>query len=130
MEPAELSLTEVMKEEGRSKHGYKRAHSVAPRSSGDLANVYAINDFKTQKEILTFPDPVIATIDLDYFIDVPNDQLEQQISEIFDYVFKLKQLKAITISISRPYLSQMIKRITFYSLPSNIFRRSLTPKYT
>jgi hypothetical protein len=78
--------------------------SVAPRSSGDLSNIYTINDFATQKGILNFNDPVIVTIDLDYFVDTPNEEIEPQFADILDYVLHIKQLKAITVSISRPYL--------------------------
>jgi hypothetical protein len=78
--------------------------SVVPRASGNLENIYNINDFVTQKNHVTFADPVIVTIDLDYFADTPNDEIEGKFAEIFNYVLQIKQLQAITVSISRPYL--------------------------
>jgi hypothetical protein len=78
--------------------------SAVPRSSGNLSNIYTVRDFATQKNQIEFPAPVIVSVDLDYFVDVPADELDLKFSELLDYVLRIKQLSAITVAISRPYL--------------------------
>ncbi len=78
--------------------------SVVPRASGDLSGIFTINDFAGRKEILSFDNPVIVSIDLDYFADMPANEAELKFAEMLDYVLRIKQLRAITVSISRSYL--------------------------
>ena len=91
---------------------------VAPRSEGDLSNTYTVRDFSAQRRIQNFAEPVIVTIDLDYFVDTPDEQAEAAFAQVFDYILAIKQLNAITFSISRPYLKSdaQADRLLFIAL--------------
>lgn len=81
------------------------AHEEAfPRASGNLASLFTVRDFARQKEVASFDGPVVVSIDLDYFSDVPDQERELRFSELVDYAMSIRPLKAVTIAISRPYL--------------------------
>jgi hypothetical protein len=48
--------------------------------------------------------PIVVSIDLDYFGNTPDDELESRFQEIFRLALSFKHLAAITFSVSTPYL--------------------------
>jgi hypothetical protein len=49
-------------------------------------------------------EPVVVTIDLDYFADVPASRRFQEFERVWKFVAECRNLRAVTIAISRPYL--------------------------
>ena len=107
--PAErLSSTErtVRQNEARA---YLDAHEeTAPRICGSLANRYEVRSFEDLRaqapEQWTGGLPVVASVDLDYFAALPDEQLAAAFERVFAYLLTLDRLQAITFSISTPYL--------------------------
>jgi len=75
--------------------------NLFPRQEEDFSNVIRIFDFDRLIKTSNFKRPVIVTIDLDYFV---NYEDRNHFYEIFDYIVKIRNLKAITIAISFSYL--------------------------
>src|SRR5205807_5225317 len=48
--------------------------------------------------------PVVVTIDLDYFADVPANRRAVEFERVWKFVAECRNLRAVTIAISRPYL--------------------------
>jgi hypothetical protein len=78
---------------------------AAPRSAGSFAKrcrVLGLNDLRGNlKEGM----PVVVTIDLDYFAGVQPSQRVAAFERVWKFVAGCRNLRAVTIAISRPYLS-------------------------
>ena len=81
------------------------AHEMAlGRREGDFGGRYEVLDLNRFAS-LRLDQPVIVTIDLDYFgADTDAGAIRSKLDHILDTVLKLPRLKAITFAISRPYL--------------------------
>lgn len=92
----------------------KRAHEAtalldghleaAPRKSGSLSESYVVSDFDSLEEHLDPKQPLVVTIDLDYFAGLPAAKQETAFARIWNFVIERPNLRAITFAISRPYL--------------------------
>ena len=81
------------------------AHEIAiKRKSSDLSKQFHISDFENQKNNIDFKNPVIVSLDLDYFTDLKDDELEIEFKKIIQYILSIKNLVGVTIAISNPYL--------------------------
>lgn len=78
---------------------------AAPRTAGSFrerCRVVGLDELSTEfKE----QGPVVATIDLDYFAEVPANERAAEFERVWKFVSECRNLRAVTIAISRPYLA-------------------------
>ncbi len=77
---------------------------AAPRKSGSLRESYTVSGFHNLAKRLKPSEPLIVSIDLDYFSGLPAGKQEAVFNRIWEFVIQLQNLRAVTIAISRPYL--------------------------
>src|SRR5262245_54608789 len=77
---------------------------ASPRKSGSLRKSYVVSDFQTLEKHLGPNQPLVVTIDLDYFAGLSDAEQETAFGRIWDFVIERPNLRAITFAISRPYL--------------------------
>jgi hypothetical protein len=77
---------------------------AAPRASGSFRQRYQVVDFDRVRSQWKDDGPVIVTIDLDYFADVPANRRAKEFERVWKFVAECRNLRAVTIAISRPYL--------------------------
>jgi len=78
---------------------------AAPRAAGSFAKrcrVLGLDDLKANLEEGT---PVVISIDLDYFAQVPASARAEAFERVWKFVAGCRNLRAVTFAISRPYLS-------------------------
>jgi hypothetical protein len=76
----------------------------APRESGSFRQRYQLLDFDRLRSRWKEDGPVVVTIDLDYFADVPVNRRAAEFERVWKFVAECRNLRAVTIAISRPYL--------------------------
>ena len=100
-------------EDQAARQGEARAYldnheETAPRAAGSLADRYAVRSFEDLRaqapEQWTGGLPVVASVDLDYFAALPDDELPVAFERVFAYLLTLDRLQAITFAVSTPYL--------------------------
>ncbi len=77
---------------------------ASPRVAGSFRERYRAVRFDQLRTQLKNEPPVIVTIDLDYFADVPAGQRAAEFERVWKFVTEYRNLGAVTIAISRPYL--------------------------
>jgi hypothetical protein len=77
---------------------------AAPRKSGSLRQSYVVSDFNGLEKHLDPNEPLLVTIDLDYFADFPIAKQETAFARIWNFVIERRNLRGITFAVSRPYL--------------------------
>jgi poly-gamma-glutamate capsule biosynthesis protein CapA/YwtB (metallophosphatase superfamily) len=81
---------------------------VCPRIEQDLSHRYRVIDLTRLKSELPTLDqadqPIVVSIDLDFFAQTSDVDLEPRFKEVFLLVLRIKNLAAVTFSISTPYL--------------------------
>lgn len=77
---------------------------AAPRKSGSLRESYVVSDFESLQKHLNPNQPLVVTIDLDYFAGLSAGEQATGFAHIWNFVIELPNLRAITFAISRPYL--------------------------
>src|SRR6266480_1984740 len=77
---------------------------AAPRRSGSLHQSYVVSDFNGLENQLNPNEPLIVTIDLDYFAVFSAAEQERAFARIWNFVIERRNLRAITFAMSRPYL--------------------------
>jgi hypothetical protein len=77
---------------------------AAPRASGSFRDRYRVVEFDRLRAQLKEAGPIVVTIDLDYFADVPPNRRAAEFERVWKFVVECKNLRAVTIAISRPYL--------------------------
>jgi hypothetical protein len=78
---------------------------AAPRGSGSFRERCRVVGFDQLRGSLKEDGPVVITIDLDYFAGVPASVQAREFEHIWKFVSECRNLHAVTIAISRPYLS-------------------------
>jgi cell wall-associated NlpC family hydrolase len=78
---------------------------AAPRKSGSLLEEYVVSDFEHLEKEIAHTERLIITIDLDYFAGLAAAEQQQAFARIWNFVIERPNLRAITFSISRPYLN-------------------------
>jgi len=76
---------------------------AAPRAAGSFRDRYHVIEFDRLRSQLKDQRPVIVTIDLDYFADVPASRRGVEFERVWKFVVECRNLRAVTIAISRPY---------------------------
>ena len=77
---------------------------AAPRAAGSFRARYQAVGFDRLRSRWKEDRPVVVTIDLDYFADVPANRLAAEFERVWKFVTECRNLHAVTIAISRPYL--------------------------
>ena len=77
---------------------------ASPRKSGSLRQSYVVSDFDTLEKHLNPNQPLVMTIDLDYFAGLSAAEQQTAFTRIWNFVTERPNLRAITFAISRPYL--------------------------
>jgi hypothetical protein len=103
--PAEkLSALEISKRVQKATALLDGHLEAAPRKSGSLRESYVVSDFESLEKHATANQPLIVTIDLDYFAGLSAAEQETAFARIWNFVIERRNLRAITFAISRPYL--------------------------
>ena len=76
----------------------------APRAAGSFRGRYELVDFNRLRSQWKEGGPLIVTIDLDYFAAVPVKRRAAEFERVWRFVAECRNLRAVTIAISRPYL--------------------------
>ncbi len=77
---------------------------AAPRASGSFEQRYVVISFDRLRSQWKEDTPVLVTIDLDYFAEVPANRRAAEFERVWKFVAECRNLRAVTIAISRPYL--------------------------
>lgn len=77
---------------------------AAPRASGSFRDRYRTVNLAKLRGQLRDSAPVVVTIDLDYFADLPANRRAREFERVWKFVVECRNLRAVTIAISRPYL--------------------------
>ncbi len=77
---------------------------AAPRRCGSLRESYLVSDFQHLEKHVAPSEPLIVTIDLDYFAELSPAEQQSAFARIWNFVIERPNLRAITFAISRPYL--------------------------
>src|SRR5205807_3442533 len=77
---------------------------AAPRVFGSFRSRYQLVGFDRLRSRWKEDGSVIVTIDLDYFADVPANRRATEFERVWKFVAECRNLRAVTIAISRPYL--------------------------
>jgi hypothetical protein len=77
---------------------------AAPRRWGSFRESYVVSDFDNLQKHLDANQPLVVTIDLDYFAGIPATEQERAFTRIWTFAIERPNLRAITFAISRPYL--------------------------
>jgi hypothetical protein len=78
---------------------------AAPRAAGSLAKRCRVLGFDDLRANIKDGTPVVITVDLDYFADVPASARAAAFERVWEFVAECRNLRAVTFAISRPYLS-------------------------
>src|SRR5215475_5000225 len=102
--PAEkLSAGQIRERQQRATALLDGHLEAAPRKSGSLEKAYIVSDFEHLE--IDPNQPLIVTIDLDYFAGLAAAEQEQAFARIWNFVIQRPNLRAITFAISRAYLN-------------------------
>jgi hypothetical protein len=108
--PAEkLSAPEIHKRTEQTTALLDGHLEAAPRQSGTLRESYVVSDLASLKKHLTPNQPLIVTIDLDYFAGLSVTEQEAAFARVWNFVIEQRNLHAITFAISRPYLKDEVE---------------------
>jgi hypothetical protein len=69
-----------------------------------LRESYVVSDFNSLEKHLSLKQPLVVTIDLDYFGGLSAADQETAFAQIWNFVIGRPNLRALTFAISRPYL--------------------------
>src|SRR5436305_14908848 len=100
----EFSTSEVDKRKQEATALLDGHLEASPRKSGSLRESYVVSDFETLEKHLNPNQPLVVTIDLDYFAGLPAAEQQTAFARIWNFVIERRNLRAITFAISRPYL--------------------------
>jgi hypothetical protein len=78
---------------------------AAPRVSGPFRERSRVLGFDKLRTEWKERGPVVITIDLDYFAGLPARKQPAEFERVWKFVSECRNLRAVTIAISRPYLS-------------------------
>jgi hypothetical protein len=77
---------------------------ASPRKSGSLRESYVVSDFDSLRKHVNPNQPLVVTIDLDYFASLSAAEQARAFDCIWNFVIEQPNLRAVTFAISRPYL--------------------------
>jgi Bacterial capsule synthesis protein PGA_cap len=106
--PGNLGQTQIFQLQNRARVFLDGHEEVCPRLESNLSRRYSVTDLARLREAISGLDrseqPIVVSIDLDYFAGLAGEDLEMRFREVFFLVLSVKHLAALTFSISTPYL--------------------------
>jgi poly-gamma-glutamate capsule biosynthesis protein CapA/YwtB (metallophosphatase superfamily) len=106
--PKHLDQTHIFQLQNQCRLFLDGHEEVCPRSEANLSCCYSVTDLPRLKEQLLPLDaqerPIVVSIDLDFFCNTTDADLEAKFREVFLLALSIKHLAALTFSISTPYL--------------------------
>jgi poly-gamma-glutamate capsule biosynthesis protein CapA/YwtB (metallophosphatase superfamily) len=106
--PETLDSAQIFHLENQCRLFLDAHEEVCPRLERNLSHGYRVTDLLRLKSELSALDradqPIVVSIDLDFFARTSDIGLEARFKEIFLLVLTIKNLAAVTFSISTPYL--------------------------
>jgi hypothetical protein len=106
--PKTLDQTQIFQLQNQCRIFLDGHEEVCPRSAANLSRCYSVTDLGRLKEQLSQLDgqeqPIVVSIDLDFFCRTADADLEPKFREIFLLALSIKHLAALTFSLSTPYL--------------------------
>ncbi len=106
--PKDLNPAQIFQLQNESRVFLDGHEEVCPRSEPNVSHCYSVADLARVKNQLSGLDrrdqPIVVSIDLDYFANTLDDDLEARFREIFLFALSIKHLAAVTFSVSTPYL--------------------------
>jgi Bacterial capsule synthesis protein PGA_cap len=103
--PAEkLSAPEIRKRTREATALLDGHLEASPRKSGPLRESYVVSDFDSLQKHLNPNQPLVVTIDLDYFAGLSVAEQATGFERVWNFVIEQPNLRGITFAISRPYL--------------------------
>jgi hypothetical protein len=106
--PKSLDQTQIFQLQNQCRVFLDGHEEVCPRSEANLSRCYSVTDLRRLKEQLLRLDsqaqPIVVSIDLDFFCNTADADLEPKFREIFLLALSIKHLAALTFSVSTPYL--------------------------
>lgn len=78
---------------------------AAPRATGSFRERCFVAGLDQLRAIWKEAQPVVITIDLDYFAEVPADKRAAEFERVWKFVTECRNLRAVTFAVSRPYLA-------------------------
>jgi hypothetical protein len=106
--PKHLDQTQIFQLQNQCRVFLDGHEEVCPRSEANLSCCYSVTDLPRLKEQLLSLDaqgrPIVVSIDLDFFCNTVDADLEAKFREVFLLALSIKHLAALTFSISTPYL--------------------------
>jgi poly-gamma-glutamate capsule biosynthesis protein CapA/YwtB (metallophosphatase superfamily) len=103
--PAEkLSSTEIGRRTQQATALLDGHLEAAPRTSGSFRKSYVVSDLDTLQKHVDPNQPLVVTIDLDYFAGLPPAEQARALARIWNFTIEQHSLRAVTFAISRPYL--------------------------
>ena len=100
----QLNITETSREKTKATTQLDGHLEAAPRQSGSFRDRYVVSDFENLRETLAGAQPLLVTIDLDYFAGMAAEARAAEFDRIWNFVTAQPALRAVTFAISRPYL--------------------------
>lgn len=74
-----------------------------PRAGGRLAERWLVEDSQALDGLFPDPRPVVLSLDLDYFTELPEEMAKQEMERIWAVALRWPLLRAVTVAISRPW---------------------------
>ena len=106
--PKDLSQTQVFQLQNESRVFLDGHEEVCPRLEPNLSHCYSVIDLPRLKQQLSALDrpeqPILVSIDLDFFANTSDVDLEPRFRDIFLLALSIRHLAAVTFSISTAYL--------------------------
>jgi hypothetical protein len=111
--PHPLDAAEIFHLENQCRLFLDAHEGVCPRLEPNLSQRYSVVDLARLRSQLPALDridqPIVVSIDLDFFARTADADLEPRFKEVFLFVLTIKNLAAITFSISTPYLRDAVQ---------------------
>lgn len=77
---------------------------IFSRKTGDLSGCFEITGYSSVKNRKDYPQPVIASLDLDYFAELQPEEAAASITKVLDTILGIRQIETVTVAISRTFL--------------------------
>jgi hypothetical protein len=103
--PAEKLSAPEIRERTREATALLDGHlEASPRKSGPLRESYVVSDFDSLQKHFNPNQPLVVTIDLDYFAGLSVAEQATGFERVWNFVIEQPNVRGITLAISRPYL--------------------------
>src|SRR5215216_2549244 len=116
----ELSAAEIGKRTDEATALLDGHLEAAPRRAGSLRGAYIVSDLQNLEKRLNPKQPLLVTIDLDYFAELGAAEQKLAFERVWNFVIERPNLCAVTFAISRPYLrsDDQAQRLLDFALAS------------